>query len=309
MTGASVDLRAYPNLARFWDAQIAAFPEHEPTLARRFKNTEASEFAFLDDLAKLISRIIGPDLARYCDDYKFIASIVLEEEIFFRRENRYRLSTFAEAESKVYADKVYMTRYMNGLLMSQLWWGNHTKVLQYLQSAFLPGNRPGFRLLEIGPGHGLFLYLAAVDKNCGMATGWDVSEASLALVRSTLSALGCTRPVKLELVDMFDAPRAQFDSIVFSEVLEHLEAPKPALAAIEALLAPGGRAFINAPVNSPAPDHLTLFRAPEEIVAMVEGTGLSVAGTLFAPTAGASLARARQMSLAISTVVIARKAA
>ena len=307
MTTFLIDQASYPQLARFYNAQVAGFPEHAATLARRFKETDASDFEFLERLAAQLALIVGDDLPRYCDDYRFIASIVLEEEIFFRRENRYRLSTFAEADAKVYSNKIYMTRYMNGLLMSQLWWRNHTSVMRYFSDTFLEGNKPGYRHLEIGPGHGLFLHTAAMHRKCGSASGWDVSEASLALVDSTLAALRCERPVDLTLVNMFDAPATAFDSITFSEVLEHLESPKLALAAISALLAPGGRAFINAPVNSPAPDHLTLFRAPEDIVGLVEAAGLVVEDTLFAPTAGATLERARKMALAISTVVIARK--
>jgi adenine-specific DNA methylase len=82
-----------------------------------------------------------------------------------------------------------------------------------------------------------------------------------------------------------------------------------ALKAIQRLLAPGGRVFVNAPVNSPAPDHLSLFRKPEEIVDLVRDAGLDVEDTLFAPTSGATLEQARKRALAISTVVIARKAA
>ena len=307
MSNNVIDTKYYPNLSKLYTLQVATFPEHEANLNRRFKETTASEYQFLEILAQKIIQIIGTDVKKYCEDYKFITAIVLEEEIFFRRENRYRLSCFEDAINKVYADKVYMTRYMNGLLMSQLWWGNHTKVMQYFQAAFLDGNKPDFNHLEIGPGHGLFLYFAAMHPNCRNASGWDISEASLELVRSTLSKLKCTNSVDLSLVNMFDAPTGQFDSIVFSEVLEHLEKPKMALEIIHSLLAPGGRAFINAPVNSPAPDHITLFRAPEEIVQMVEEAGFIVENTLFEPTAGSSLERARQRALAISTAVIARK--
>jgi 2-polyprenyl-3-methyl-5-hydroxy-6-metoxy-1,4-benzoquinol methylase len=108
---------------------------------------------------------------------------------------------------------------------------------------------------------------------------------------------------------MFEAPGGQFGSIVFSEVLEHLEQPEQALQTIRRLLAPGGRAFINAPVNSPAPDHLKLFRTPEEIIDMIQDAGLAVEQTLFAPTNGLTLAQARKRSSTISTAAIVRKPA
>jgi 2-polyprenyl-3-methyl-5-hydroxy-6-metoxy-1,4-benzoquinol methylase len=236
-----------------------------------------------------------------------MCEMVLAEEVFFRRNDRYRLSSFADAEREVYADKAFMTRYMNGLLLSQVWWHNHSAVMRYYQDHFLPNNIEGFKHLEIGPGHGLYLVLAANSPKCASANGWDVSESSVALTQHATNVLDPRQPITLSLVNMFDAREAHFDSIVFSEVLEHLEEPKVALDAIYGHLNPGGRAFINAPCNSPAPDHLSLFRAPEEIVELVKSSGFEIEDTLFAPTTGATLERARKRALAISTVVVARK--
>lgn len=287
--------------------QLAVFPEHRNYLERRFAGMSKERFAFAEALAQMVTRVIGAPVAAYAEDYRWLAHTVIEEEIVFRRTGRYRLSTFAEAEREVYANRQYMTRYMNGLLMSQLWWRNHTEVMQFFHDVYLPGNSPGFDHLEIGPGHGLFLCYAALAPNAGDITAWDISEASIERVQHTFGAVGLDRSVALRVVDMFDAPPRQFQSITFSEVLEHLEDPEPALDAIFNLLAPGGRAFINAPVNSPAPDHLTLFRRPEEIVDLIAAAGFEIVETLFAPTNGCTLKRALEFNLAISTAVIAKK--
>ena len=92
-----------------------------------------------------------------------------------------------------------------------------------------------------------------------------------------------------------------------SEVLEHLEDPAAALDVLGKLLAPGGRIFINVPANSPAPDHIYLFRNPEELVQMMEGLGFRVLQTFFAPITGATMERARRQELTISCVVIATR--
>lgn len=297
---AGLDLRA------LIDAQLEAFPEHAAALDRRF--SAGADLVFCDTLAATIRAIAGQDLPRLCADYRWLAAAVLEEELFFRREGRYRLSSFAEAEAQVYADPVYMTRYMNGLLLSQLWWANHTEVLRRFAEQFLPANPAGARHLEIGPGHGLFLLLAAADPRTAEAIGWDVSPASLALVEKTFAAV--RRPVPtLALVDLFEdrADQPPFDSITFSEVLEHLEDPAAALARLHGLLRPGGRLFLNAPVNSPAPDHIFLFDTPEAIVDLATAAGFEIGSVALATTAGVSVERARRLKLAISTVVIARR--
>jgi 2-polyprenyl-3-methyl-5-hydroxy-6-metoxy-1,4-benzoquinol methylase len=295
-----------PRLTAVTEAQLRVFPEHKSYLATRFAGASPGDIKFADELATLITRISADALDTFCADYKWLVGVVLEEEIFFRRENRYRLSSFAEAEASIYGDRTYMTRYMNGLLLSQLWWNNHTNVLRYFRDVFLPANKPGSRHLEIGPGHGVFLYYAASDPRCSEVAGWDVSATSIDLVKDTFRALSVERPVALALVNMFDQPRATFESVTFSEVLEHLEEPDRALSILRGLLAPGGRAFINVPVNSPAPDHITLYRTPEDVVEAVRQAGFEIDDVLFAPTTGASLARARKLSLAISTVVVAR---
>jgi len=298
---------AYPALAEIMARQLSSFAQHAGYLDRRFRDASPEDLAFADMLASRIAAITGDEMDRFCDDYRWLAEAVLEEEIFFRREDRYRLTTFAEANAAVYSDPVYMTRYMNGLLLSQLWWRNHTDVMRYFRDRYLPGNRRGARHLEIGPGHGLFLYFAAMDERTADCSGWDISPASIERVKATFAALAPETTPNLALVDMFEPSNLTFDSLTFSEVLEHLENPQEALTAIAARLAPGGRAFFNVPVNSPAPDHITLFRTPEAVVEVIEAAGLLVEDVCFAPTTGASLDRARKMSLAISTAVIARK--
>jgi len=297
----------FPSLSRLVEAQLDAFPQHAPYLKRRFADDSGEQLAFADELAQLITKVIGNRLADYLGDYRWLTDVILEEEIVFRRTGAYRLSTFAEAEREIYANREYMARYMNGVLLSQLWWRNHTEVMHYFRDVYLAGNANGASHLEIGPGHGLFLCYAAMSPHVDRVSGWDVSATSIEQVRHAFRSVGLKKPVTLELTNMLDAPAGQFDSVTFSEVLEHLEQPRPALDAIFRLLKPAGCAFINAPVNSPAPDHLTLFRTPEEIVDLIRDTGFEIEDSLFSPTTGATLARARKLGLTISTAVIARK--
>ena len=115
------------------------------------------------------------------------------------------------------------------------------------------------------------------------------------------------REVLLRKAGIFDAPKGQFTSIVFSEVLEHLERPRDALAILRRLLAEDGRMFLNAPVNSPAPDHLYLFETPEQILQMIVDAGFIVESSRLAPCTGATLERARKWKLSISVGIIVRK--
>ena len=233
----------------------------------------------------------------------------MKKRLYFRRHRKYRHDNFAEVSAEIYSKPEYMSRYVNGILLSLIFWRNHAQALDFYCADFLPTNPPSFRHLEVGPGHGLYLAFAARDRNCARACGWDVSGSSLAATRAALEKLGVPNAVELRLLDIMDVGWGgeEFDSVVASEVLEHLDEPQRALTTLSRCLSPGGRMFLNVPVNSPAPDHIFLWTSPEEVVRMVEGVGLEVERIALFPITGYSIERARAMRVGISTVIVARR--
>jgi 2-polyprenyl-3-methyl-5-hydroxy-6-metoxy-1,4-benzoquinol methylase len=298
----------FPRLKTFLECQLAIFPEHEPFFQKRFYGIDEAELAFAEKIAGTVMQIAGGNLDRICHDYRWLSQVVLDEELHFRRNGRYRLSTFEQAYKEVYSNPEFMARYTNGLLATQLWWCNHTEMLRFFHDEFIEYNPSGFTHLEIGPGHGLLLGLAAVSPRCASAEAWDVSDSSLFNTQQALTAMGIDRAVSLKKVNMFHAPEGRFSSIAFSEVLEHLERPLDALNILHGLLADDGRVFLNAPVNSPAPDHLYLFDTPEQVLDMIVRAGFSIDKIRLAPCTGATLEWARRRKLTISVGAIIRKA-
>ncbi|MGH7065480.1 MAG: class I SAM-dependent methyltransferase, partial [Stellaceae bacterium] len=222
----------------------------------------------------------------------------------------YRFSTFAEANAAVYQNRPLMEKYLNGILLSHVLWANHAVVFEYYAKAFLAKNRSEYRHLEVGPGHGLLLYEAASDRRCGSVTGWDVSPTSLSHTETCLKRLGVERPVALAERDLMAGDLdGQFDSIVISEVLEHLERPDMALSRLGSVLAPGGFLFAHVPINSPTVDHIFLWRLPEDFIDLVRRSGFDVVDWRCVPCTGYSERQARRMALTISCAVIATAAA
>ena len=237
----------------------------------------------------------------------------MEEEIYFRRFDRYRLTNFSDALAEVYSQSEFMSRYMNFLLLSHVLWDNHARAMAHFEDRYLRDLPPGSEHLEIGPGHGLLLHLAAAAPSVSGVTGWDISQTSIDQATGCLRALGDTGRVRLVIRDLFEAPaderdEPRFASAALSEILEHLEDPVAALRATARRLRPGGRLWVNVPVNSPAPDHIYLFRTPEEAVDAVEAAGFEVSETAFFPMTGHSIERARKRKLTITTVISARLA-
>src|SRR5665213_218820 len=173
-----VDRLTYPKLSSLLALQYERTPAHRRSLETRLSRAE-EEFPLLEQLAHQISALAGSRLPEICDNYDFICKIVREEELYFRRHGKYRLNNFADANRLVYSDAEYMGRYMDGLLLTQIYWSNHSACYQFYKGVFL-GNAPAnYDYLEIGPGHGLLLYQAISDKCCGSVTGWDLSQASI----------------------------------------------------------------------------------------------------------------------------------
>jgi 2-polyprenyl-3-methyl-5-hydroxy-6-metoxy-1,4-benzoquinol methylase len=305
-----VDRARYPELSSLLQLQYERTPAHRKYLETRLSHASPDSFPVLEDLAKQIHALGGSRLANICDNYDFICKIVREEEMFFRRHGKYRLEKFADANRLVYADIEYMSKYMDGLLLTQIYWSNHSACYQFYKEIFL-GNAPrGYDYLEIGPGHGLLLYQAISDERSGSVTGWDLSQASIDHTREALKMLGARgKCPSLVLQDLYavDDNSAKFDCITFSEVLEHLEDPKGALIKLRSLLKPGGRLFVNVPINSPAPDHLYLLRGPEEAIAAVSEAGFEIERAEFYPMTNHTLDQARKHKLTISACIIGRR--
>jgi len=132
-----------------------------------------------ETLASLVLRLTDGDLGELIEDYRWHCDCLAQEQMHFMRTGRYRLSSFADAAAEVYENAHYMGRYMNALLLTQVLWGNHTEALLFYTERFLGTNPDHYHHLEIGPGHGLLLYFAALDPRAKSIEAWDVSDASL----------------------------------------------------------------------------------------------------------------------------------
>lgn len=302
-------LDPYPNLKHVVSNLLEVWPQHSDYCEARFRDDPPGFMQRSNELAGLVIKLSGADLSTYCSDYKWMCEEFLKEEFFFRREGRYRLSTFKEAFDDVYNNPEYMGRYVRGILISQLIWTPHARAFDFFRTHFLTGNASGNNHLEIGPGHGLFLYFASQDPKMAHLEAWDVSQSSIAATKHALSALGVKRHIDLIEQDVLTSPPnpAFFDSAIISEVLEHLERPDLALQSLRQALRPGGRLFINVPINSPAPDHIYLWTTIEGFVDFVKAQGFEIEDQQFLPVTGHSLERAVKKKLSISCILIARR--
>ncbi|RBP17758.1 methyltransferase family protein [Roseiarcus fermentans] len=307
---ASLDLTlaGRPSARALAGIALAAWPEHEKFLLRSFGQRSPAVLDASETVSAAILKLIAGEEARFGEDYRWTCDRLREEEIFFHREGRYRLSTFAEAHAEVYSNDVYMGRYMRGLLLTQALWFNHAATTEMFLARVLGAMEGPFDYLEVGPGHGLMTAFAAASPLCRSLEAWDVSATSLEETRAALKKLGAAKPVALVRTDILRAEPAQrrFDLVVISEVLEHLEAPGEALRFLRSALSERGRIFVNVPINSPSPDHLALFSSREDVVALVEGAGYRIDRIELYATQGRPVETALAQKISVSAAVVGR---
>lgn len=302
-------LAGAPDTRAIVDALLAVWPEHVGYCEARFRNFDASFEARMNTVSKLVLANVGDELPGYCEDYRWMCDEFLAEEIYFRRHDKYRLSTFEDAFREVYSKPNYMGRYVRGILISQIIWEPHARAFDFFRTVFLKMLPAGSSYVEVGPGHGLFLYFASQVASIARLEAWDVSHSSIAETKSALRRLGVGRDIAIVEQDVLKAvPNpCQFDGAVISEVLEHLEQPGLALQTLHGALKTGGRIFINAPINSPAPDHIYLWSSTDEFVDFVKAHGFEIEHVEFFAVTGATLHQAVRKRLSVSCIVIGRK--
>jgi len=304
-----LEISECPNLRKIVLAQLNEWPEHEQFLKLRFSGQTDSALALSEQVAEMILKLAGNDLLSYSRDYYWMCKNLIEEDLFFRRKGRYRRTTFQEAYRDIYSNSEYMERYIRGLLFSQLLWMNQAQSFEFYVSHFLKRLSSGTKYLEIGPGHGLLTYFASLCQEVESLSGWDVSKSSIDATKVALNVLGVRKPVFLaerNILIPLDTTE-MFDAVVISEVMEHLDRPDLALKQIHSVMAPGGLLFLNVPCNSPAPDHIFHWDAPESVIELVRSKGYLIVEHAFAPTTGYTVEHARKRKVTLNALIVAKK--
>lgn len=303
------NLESFPSLESICAAVLDVWPEHQQFLSLRFADPAESALPIAEEMAGLVVRIVGNDLPEFADSYRWTCEALIAEDLYFRRTGGYRWTSFEDVYRDVYSRPDYMQKYLRGLLLSQVLWANQATAFHFYVERFLARLKSGADCLEIGPGHGLLMYFAARSPLIGSITGWDVSESSLAMTRHTLETIGVQHPFILELHNILEPPSVSgaYDAVVVSEVLEHLDRPEVALATVFQALKPGGLAFFNVPINSPAPDHIYHWGGASEVEELVRSVGFTIVESDAAPTTGYSLERALRRKVTINSLIVAAR--
>lgn len=207
------------------------------------------------------------------------------EKIKFQETGAYSCSSAKKAYESVYSSEQVMTPYMYGLALSYFLWPNHYAIYDFFIHEIKTVKSNVNRYLEVGAGHGLFLS-GALDAFPGADFAVvDISQACIAITQRFVQRLsGRSRKIVFHRSDImsFD-PAATFSMICMGEVLEHVDHPEELLIKVQDLLEPHGTLFISTCCNSPAIDHIHLFRNIRQVRDLFKKTGFRIRKELALP--------------------------
>lgn len=210
--------------------------------------------------------------------------LYMRHQVSFISKGEYSNTNFDEVYRSVYDNEELMLgTYLPGLYLTQLCWPVHYRVLSLYENEFLPAvekTRAPERVLEFGVGHGMTLLVA--KRRFAAATGlaFDVSRHSLKFAETLLRASGAGlsgfRFEQADVVKLSANAAEACDMGTMGEILEHVEAPKAALANFRTLLKSGALAFITTVIDSNAIDHIYQFASQDEIDRMIADSGFRI---------------------------------
>lgn len=237
-----------------------------------------SEFNELSGLVRQYFNKLHLTTERIATDYLKMIRDMRAEGVYFFKNGKYRCENQKIANEYVYSKPDVMTYYMNALLVSQILWKHHFNIFMDFQKnlKLLFKSDAPLKILDIGPGHGFFSFL--VKKTFPGYRQLDIVDISDTSLEMTKNIIGFDdSKINYFKQDIFDyADTNKYDFIVLGEVIEHLDEPKKILQKLANLLNPGGYIWITAPTNSPALDHVYLFKSREEIINLIKDSGLDV---------------------------------
>jgi 2-polyprenyl-3-methyl-5-hydroxy-6-metoxy-1,4-benzoquinol methylase len=231
--------------------------------------------------------MVGLTLKDLAEGYCGMVHEMLGSRLAFLRAGSYPAKSQAVALEQVYSDPKTMRGYMIGSALSQFLWKAHYEMFKLYRET-ISGLARSSRLLEVGSGHGLFLYEALRLASDPLSVEVvDISDTSLAMSKGII---GSALPDKADLVKFQKAdftkfqPPEKYDFITMGEVLEHVDDALGMLRSVTRLLKPGGQAYISTCANCPAIDHVYEFHDTCEICELIQRAGLTIVRNIEIPS-------------------------
>lgn len=266
----------------------------------QFNNKNIKEIAFLVfkilNILKKTYKFNDKDVA---SSYVSFCRETITEQYYLKKNTTYRAIKEKINNLDFYSSKNKMRKYLVGLLLTQIFWSHHTKILTWYLKNLLKRNKIK-NYLEIGAGHGLLsLLLQKKEKTDGMIV--DVSHSAINSLKKIFNKLKVNKRILFKKKDFlkFKSDK-KFDFIIMGEVIEHVKNPTKFLTKSKKLLNQKGSIFLTTCANCAQHDHLFHFKDVNHIRKIIKNSGLRILKDYFVPSENISKSRWKKEKIAIS---------
>ena len=114
----------------------------------------------------------------------------LRLQVELEETGHYRHQTFEQVARDVYLDtKLMQDTYMKGLLLTEAFWVNHAKILQFFMDEFCSGNKKSGTVMEVPVGTGIFISEFSLRNPGWDAVAFDLSDGAVAFSKELMQAV------------------------------------------------------------------------------------------------------------------------
>lgn len=222
------------------------------------------DLKFAEHICDLVCKMGNPKT--FLKDFIDFSEDFLRLQVKLETKKKYEMETFDQAYKEVYDNDLFMQKYLNGLLLTQIFWLNHMKIFSFFFKNFCDGNAGG-DIMEVPIGTGIYLSEFLKKNPSWRGTGYDISKTAVKFSKR-LFEKNETR-ARLEVKDVFEIKNEKYDKIICGELMEHLETPEDLLSKLDELLKDDGEIFLTAAIWAANKDHIYLFKNEEELDTMI----------------------------------------
>jgi 2-polyprenyl-3-methyl-5-hydroxy-6-metoxy-1,4-benzoquinol methylase len=257
------------------------------TKIKKFIKTQKSEYySIAEEISKSVFYFEKKwKLKKYFAllSYDDLCKETLSEQFYLKKNDTYRAIKQEIDNKLLYSSSRKMKAYLLGLMLTQILWPSHYKILNFYRSKIK--SKKKIKFLEIGSGHGLMTkyLLENSSENTGLIC--DISKQSLSLTKSIISKSTNQNNLQFINKDFFKLDsNYKFDLIIMGEVIEHVKNPKKFLLKAKKMLAKKGKIFLSTCANCAQIDHLYHFKCINQIQYLIKKCKLKIDSELISPS-------------------------
>lgn len=272
------DLNNYPNLKKIYNEIILLNKFQEKRINFIFKKANEEYFQFCEEIAKLVIAITkkwNQDFNFISKSYNHLCTSTIKEQLYFKKYGEYSAIKNRRNTLEIYSSDKKMKILLIGLLMSQIFWKNHYKIIKWFENKIK--NITCEQFIEIGAGHGYFTKLFLKYNNPSRTVICDISKTSLEMTKSIISETSNISNITFINKNFLELDvNNKYDFLIMGEVLEHVYDPVKFIKCARDYINSNGKIFISTCANCAQEDHLYRFNNINEIKNMILANNLII---------------------------------